>query len=246
MTVSTMNAASPVDFLLQIALRSEAQQIIDREGLQSIGSIAPHCHAQAFTGAVAKRTVVLITHGADPIYHCDRIGPIAAATTAAFAVARFSPRLLVNIGTCGGFRSRGGAIGDLHLPHRLAFHDQRVPIAGFESFARGETDAPPAEALRAELGALSGLCSTGGSLDSTPQDRAILDALEARCKDMEAAAIAFTARDWGVPLIALKCVTDLVDHPEPVQDAFLRNLRSATLRLAAATAALLRSNNIPW
>jgi hypothetical protein len=29
-----------------------------------------------------------------------------------------------------------------------------------------------------------------------------------------------------VPFLAVKAVTDLVDRPEPVQDAFLRNLRS--------------------
>jgi len=241
-----MSTAPKADILLQVAMRAEAQPIIDRESLQSLGAVAPHCPAQAFTNTVAGRNVVLVAHGADPLHNCDRIGPIGAATTCAAALARFTPRLIVNIGTCGGFRSRGGAIADLHLPQRLAFHDQRVPIPGFREFARGEFQTPPAEALRAELGALGGLCSSGGSLDATPQDRAILDELEARCKDMEAAAIAFSARDWGVPLLVLKCVTDLVDHPEAVQDAFLRNFHGATVQLAIATSVLLRSNNLPW
>lgn len=241
-----MTHSPATDILLQVALRAEAQPIIDGEALRPIGPVAAHCPAQAFASSVANRSVVLITHGSDPLHKCDRIGPIAAATTCAAAIARFHPRLIVNIGTCGGFQSRGGAIGDLHLVQRLAFHDQRVPIAGFREFARGETDAPHSDALRAELGALGGLCSTGGSLDATPQDRAILDELEARCKDMEAAAIALVARDWQVPLLVLKCVTDLVDNPEAVQDAFLRNLRHATMQLASATAALLRSNNLPW
>ncbi|MFM7481386.1 MAG: hypothetical protein ACKO4V_09730 [Planctomycetota bacterium] len=241
-----MSTAPSTDILLQVAMRAEAQPIIDRESLQPLGAIAANSSAHAFANTVAGRAVVLVTHGVDPHHNCDRIGPIAAATTCAVALARFTPRIIVNIGTCGGFRSRGGAIGDLHLPQRLAFHDQRVPIPGFREFARGEFETPRADALRTEIGALSGLCSTGGSLDATPQDRAILDELEARCKDMEAAAIAFTARDWRVPLLALKCVTDLVDHPEAVQDAFLRNLRHATMQLATATTALLRSNNLPW
>ncbi len=227
-------------------MRAEAQPIIDRESLHALGLVAPNSFAHAFANTVAGRTIVLVTHGTDPLHHCDRIGPIVAATTCAASLARFAPRLMVNIGTCGGFRSRGGAIGDLHVPQRFAFHDQRVPIPGFREFARGMFEAPNADALRAELGAVGGLCSSGGSLDATPQDRAILDELEARCKDMEAAAIALTARDARVPLLALKCVTDLVDHPEAVQDAFLRNLRSATLRLATSTSALLRSNNLPW
>jgi len=233
------------DILLQAAMRTETQLIIDREALQPIGAFDANSPAEAFTGKVGSRQVVLVTHGRDPTHQCDRIGTISAATTCAAALARFSPKLIVNIGTCGGFLARGGSICDLHLPERVAFHDQRVPIPGFREFARGELNTHPVDALRAELGALGGTCSSGGSLDATPEDRAILDTLEARCKDMEAAAIAFVARDWRVPFIAVKCVTDLVDDPEAVQDAFLRNLRSATMRLATAASALLRSDYLP-
>jgi nucleoside phosphorylase len=42
---------------------------------------------------------------------------------------------------------------------------------------------------------------------------------------MEACSIAQVCAQCGVPFVAVKAVTDLVDHPEPVQDAFLRNLR---------------------
>jgi hypothetical protein len=35
-----------------------------------------------------------------------------------------------------------------------------------------------------------------------------------------------------VPFVAVKSITDLVDHPEAVQDAFLRNLRMASALLA--------------
>jgi hypothetical protein len=42
-----------------------------------------------------------------------------------------------------------------------------------------------------------------------------------------------------VPLAALKGVTDLVDHHEPTQEAFLRNLARTTERLAQATAGFI-------
>ena len=54
------------------------------------------------------------------------------------------------------------------------------------------------------------------------------------CKDMEAAAIIRVARDFQTPFIALKAVTDLVDHRQVVQESFLTNLKFATGRLADA------------
>ena len=48
---------------------------------------------------------------------------------------------------------------------------------------------------------------------------------------MEATAIASVTRDWGVPFLAIKTVTDLVDHPEPSHEQFLRNLASSSAHL---------------
>ena len=41
------------------------------------------------------------------------------------------------------------------------------------------------------------------------------------------------ARDLGMPFLAIKAVTDLVDHPEPEQEAFSRNLNRVSAELQA-------------
>ena len=48
------------------------------------------------------------------------------------------------------------------------------------------------------------------------------------------AALAVACREAQVPLAALKGVTDLVDHHEPTHEAFLRNLKTTSDRVAAA------------
>jgi hypothetical protein len=59
--------------------------------------------------------------------------------------------------------------------------------------------------------------STGNSLDCSPTDEPILKANEAAVKDMEGAAIAYTAQLMATPLIAIKSVTDIVDGEHPTR-----------------------------
>jgi nucleoside phosphorylase len=60
-------------------------------------------------------------------------------------------------------------------------------------------------------------------------------------KDMELAALAAVCNAERIPLVALKGVTDLVDHHEPAAEAFVRNLKRTCERLAEATVPLLRA-----
>jgi nucleoside phosphorylase len=56
---------------------------------------------------------------------------------------------------------------------------------------------------------------------------------------MELAALALVCREHGLPLVALKGITDLVDHHEPTHEAFLRNLSRTSARVANAVGVLL-------
>jgi len=86
----------------------------------------------------------------------------------------------------------------------------------------------------AELGAKQGVCSTGNSLDCEPKDDEILKSNDASCKDMEAAAIAWSAGLCGVPVIGLKVITDIVDNERPAHEEFMENLGTAAKSLQAA------------
>jgi nucleoside phosphorylase len=58
---------------------------------------------------------------------------------------------------------------------------------------------------------------------------------------MELAALAVVCRLQQVPLVAIKGITDLVDHHEPTHDAFLRNLERTAARVAAASGPFLET-----
>ncbi len=89
------------------------------------------------------------------------------------------------------------------------------------------------------MGAKPGRMTTGNSLDAPPVDLATMDRFGADAKDMEAAAVAWVCEHLGVDFLAVKAITDLVDHPEATAEQFRRNLGLATERLAAAVGSLV-------
>ena len=58
----------------------------------------------------------------------DNVGTVPAAVTAYLAVHEFKPDLVISMGTAGGFKAKGAAIGDLFLATAFANHDRRIPI----------------------------------------------------------------------------------------------------------------------
>lgn len=225
----------PRRVLLFIAMRSEAEPVA--RALGGVGGL---------TGGVARvgdATVELLVPGADPMLGVDRLGPVHAASALARAFAARTPDLVVNVGTCGGFQSQGLGIGDLVVARDTMFHDARVALPGYDALARAHTRLSPSDAqlaaMAARLGARVGLASSGSSLDATADEMALFAREGTLAKDMELAALAAVCREAKVPLAALKGVTDLVDHHEPTQEAFLRNLARTTERLAQSTAAFI-------
>ncbi|MFM9169153.1 MAG: hypothetical protein ACKOTD_03260, partial [Phycisphaerales bacterium] len=168
----------------------------------------------------------------------ERRGVGADAVGAAAAVA---PDLVLNAGTCGGFETRGAAVGTIYLSQgNLLFHDRRIPLDHFALQAAGRWPSAHAPNHAAAIGARPGVVSTGNSLDVLPGELEFFAREQVCAKDMEACSIAQVCALAGVPFVAVKAVTDLVDHPEPVQDAFLRNLRTVTALLGERLDAGLR------
>ena len=85
----------------------------------------------------------------------------------------------------------------------------------------------------------TGVVSTGNSLTYSEADMAAMQGSGAAVKEMEAAAVASVCRDLGVPMFALKAVTDIVDGEHPPQEEFLANLAKAVAALTAAMRASL-------
>jgi nucleoside phosphorylase len=226
--------------LLFVAMRSEADPIAHALG------------ARDGTACIGDAHIELLVPGADPVLGVDRLGPVHAASALARALAARhpgidSPDIVVNMGTCGGFESQGLGIADLVVARDTMFHDARVALDGFDALARAHTRLSPSEAqleaVAERTGARIGLASSGSSLDATADELALFRRTRTLAKDMELAALAVVCREAGVPLAALKGVTDLVDHHEPTHEAFLRNLARTTDRIAQAAAAFIEQVN---
>jgi len=138
-------------------------------------------------------------------------GKVSASASAQYAVDRWSPRLLVNLGTCGGFEGRARA-GDVVLATRTVIYDI-VEMMG---------DADGAIADYATVLDLSWLRRPYPApvIESTlvSADRDLQPGDVARLKtrygavagDWESGAIAWTAARTKTPCLVLRAVSDVV------------------------------------
>lgn len=71
-------------------------------------------YGECFERVVGGRTVVFVQGG---------WGKIAAAASTQFALARWAPEVLINLGTCGGLAGRGVERGEILLVERTLVYD---------------------------------------------------------------------------------------------------------------------------
>ncbi len=226
---------------LLFAMEEEGRPIAERLSLGEAEQLHEHLPARIRRGRLDSLEIIHCINGVDPIHGVDRIGTESATLTAWLLAETCRPDLLVNAGTCGGFESRGGSIGQAYLASGdLLYNDHKVPIPAYKEQAEVRIPTLDTGKLANTLGIRTGVVSSGASLTARPDEVEFFDREAVIAKDMEATAIGVVARDLGLPFLALKAVTDLVDHPEPSHEAFLRNLASTTARLTDHLEALLR------
>ncbi len=158
-------------------------------------------------------------------------GKIAAAASAQYAIDRFAPELLVNLGTCGGFAGDVG-LGDVLLADETLVYDiveqmtdadeaiaervATIDLSWLDVSAESPPSAYPSPVRRARL--------LSADRDIVPSQVARLrESYGAIAADWESGAIAWTAGRNGVPCLILRAVSDLVgadggeiydDYPE--------------------------------
>lgn len=231
-----------------IAMEAEATPFVEHLKLVKDEDFFPsHVPFHAWSGpfnetSTAKVTVV--TNGKDHVYETgvDNCGTVPAAMATFLAIQkledcnqRSSADLLINAGTCGGFKRKGAAIGDVFLTTAVAHHDRRIPIPEFAQYGVGKLESKVNPRQLAETHNFkTGVCTTGNSLDKTDEDDKHMGANDASVKDMEAAAIAWSCELHGMPFMGVKVVTDIVDGGVPTQDEFMENLHTASKSLQEA------------
>lgn len=233
--------------LVPIVMEAEATPFVEHLGLKPVDGFFPsHTPFLAFSGKHSDTKVTVITMGKDSVYGTgvDNVGTVPASLATFLAVEKLKNDsdgnvvpvdLILNAGTCGGFKRMGGAIGDVYLTSGVVHHDRRIPIPGFDEYGHGKlvSEIDPINIAK-YLGYKTGICTTSNSLDKTTTCDEIMRDHKASVKDMEAAAIAYIAKMQSVPYMGVKVITDIVDGDKPTQDEFFENLANAAKSLQDA------------
>lgn len=217
----------------------EATPFVKHLGLKPVAAFFPsNTPFLAFSGEHHNTKVTVITLGKDKVYGTgvDNVGTVSASLATYLALSKLEGDvdLVMNAGTCGGFKRKGAGIGDVFLTTGVANHDRRIPIPGFDTYGTGKLATVDSSKMASKLGYKTGVCTTGNSLDWVEKDDDLMKENDASVKDMEAAAIAWTCAMSEIPYLGVKVVTDIVDGGIATQEEFMANLASAAESLQKA------------
>ncbi|MEM1334452.1 MAG: 5'-methylthioadenosine nucleosidase [Actinomycetota bacterium] len=235
-----MTDASPVRRIAFVmAMRAEAHPVIERLELTEVPG-PDRLPVRWFDGTHGGLQIRLALNGVDVRHGVDLIGTQPATLTTHVTADRFEPDLIVSAGAAGGWASAGTRIGDVIVSDTaLVFHDRRIPLAGFDQYGHGRYPVIDASGFARRHGFRTGVVSTSNSLDGPEPDASIMRAHAAAAKEMEAAAVGWVADTLGIPVLAVKAITDHVDQGAATAAQFDANLDLAIARLVEALVALL-------
>lgn len=225
--------------VVAIAMEAEAAPFIEHLDLTHVHDFfPPQAPFLAYQGVHKECHITVVTNGKDHVHetNVDNVGTVPAAVATFLALQKLdgAAELVINAGTCGGFKSKGAEIGDVFLTNASANHDRRIPIPPFVPYGVGRIESVSTTELAKEINAKQGVCTTSNSLDHHELDDLHMKNNDASVKDMEAAAIAWSCQLHGTPHFGVKVVTDIVDGDRPAQEEFLENLHSAAKSLQEA------------
>jgi len=182
-------------------------------------------HLPAFRGTLAGREILLAATG---------IGKINAASATTLLLERFSPELLVNTGCGGAFPGCGLSVGDLAVADSECLADEgvqtpggwrgleligipvfegggerifnRIPLDGV--LARGARECAVGDGFHAVLGPFLTVSTCSGT---SAQGEELLRRFPGICENMEGGAVAQVALCYGVPLLEVRGVSNMVE-----------------------------------
>lgn len=139
-------------------------------------------------------------------------GKVAAAGSTQYAINRWKPARIINLGTCGGFSGQVEC-GATVLAERTIIYDiveqmtdfdQAIAHYSVEHDLSWLPEPPPQPVFRGTL--------VSADRDILPEDISMLvETYHAAVADWESGAIAWVAKRNGLPCLILRGVTDLVD-----------------------------------
>jgi adenosylhomocysteine nucleosidase len=150
--------------------------------------------------------------GRDVVFFHGGYGKVAAAGSTQYAIDRWHPALIVNLGTCGGLGSER-KVGDIVLVDKTIIYDLIEQMGdAAETIADYSTqlDTSPWPARLRPRVVIGPIASA--DRDVIPADAAgLVSRFHVSVADWESGAIAWVASHNHTPVIILRGVTDLVD-----------------------------------
>ncbi|HJF20077.1 MAG TPA: 5'-methylthioadenosine/adenosylhomocysteine nucleosidase [Enterococcus columbae] len=188
------------------------------------------------SGTLGKHEVIVVRSG---------IGKVAASVTTSLLIQQYGVNMVINTGSAGGI-GEGLAVGDVVFSDKLAYFD--VDVTGF-GYEYGQLPAGMPLYFEASSYVLSamkkaaentgqkvktGLIVTGDTFVNDEQKVAQIKSHfpEALACEMEGAAIAQTARQFNIPFLVVRAISDTADHQATISfDEFIEEAgkRSAAM-----------------
>jgi adenosylhomocysteine nucleosidase len=179
-------------------------------------------HGTERAGKLARREVVIVESG---------VGQKAAARATAEAIKFYQPRWIISAGFAGGLDEK------LRRGH-IVIADEVVNLEGKRIAIDLTIDR---QSLASTKGLHVGPLLTVDTILRQPAERRRLaEQHQAIACDMESFAVAETCRQYGVPLMAVRIISDAVDDELPPEIENLLEQKSLAGKLGAAAGAILK------
>ena len=150
--------------------------------------------------AIPQEKIEVNIPNAEVIYVETGMGKVSAAMRTMRAICEYHPDMVINIGSAGTLNHK---VGDVFVCNHFIDRDLRkVTLDGVTSEIEFGNDA--IKRIFSERELVYGTCNTGDSFITQGND------IEGDVIDMESFAEADVCREMGVPLFAVKYVTDVV------------------------------------
>ena len=227
--------------LIFFAMKEESEKTIEHFEFKKIESINSPLPYELYHQKIHDNEIYLCNAGIDPRFKVNAVGTVPAALTVYEIATKLEIEIVINPGTAGGFKSRGGKIGDIYLATKILFHHRDIPMGPYEPYGHGSFDAYDFKKLDSSLNFKTGVFSSSDSLTCRDDEKVFFDKNDVVVKEMEAAAIAYVCEQIKIPYLGIKSITDIVDGDRVTSEEFLENLETASKNLQTFLTSFLRS-----
>ncbi|HBG05862.1 MAG: futalosine hydrolase [Geobacteraceae bacterium GWC2_58_44] len=188
-------------------------------------------HLQAYRGAIGGREIILAVTG---------LGKVNAACATTLLLERFRPEFAINTGCGGAFAGCGLGVGGLAIAESESFADEgvqtpegwkgldligipvfqgrgerifnRVPLSG--ELAAGALACAREHGFAGGMGPFLTVSTCSGTAS---QGEELLRRFPGICENMEGAAVAQVALIYGVPLLEVRGISNMVEDRDPAR-----------------------------